>query len=165
MSNLNTGPFTLRGGGVEIYANLLCLTHIFFIFLNRETHFGRCPMLLSPSSNNKHNVDQPCTHDIPSSTKHNVNLYYALTPMSCDVLVHNALQSCHCSFIPCYIYDKCYMCMPTHASLPMHHLDLDIYSKKHTNSKYVIQFMPSYQYTHTLTSQITTTRVATSINL
>ena len=105
--------------GGFIYPNFLCPTHIFFIiffFLNRETHFGRCPMLPSPLSNTKHSVDQPCTHDIPSSIKHSVDLYHALTPMSCDVLVHNTMQSCHCSFIPCYIYVECYMCMPTHAS-------------------------------------------------
>ena len=80
------------------------------------THFRRCPMLLSPPSNTKHSVDQPCTHDIPSNTKHSVDLYHALTPISCDVLVHNAMQSCHFSFIPCYIYDECYMCMFSHAS-------------------------------------------------
>ena len=137
-------------------------THI-FQFQNRATHFGRCPMLPRPQSNTKHSVDQPCTHNIPSNTKHSVDLYHALTPMSCDVLVHNAMQSCNFSFIPCYIYDECYMYMPTHAYLPMHHLD--IYIKKHTNSNYIIQFMPSYQYTHTLTSQFTATRVATSINL
>ena len=137
-------------------------THIFQL-QNRATHFGRCPMLPRPQSNTKHSVDQPCTHNIPSNTKHSVDLYHALTPMSCDVLVHNAMQSCNFSFIPCYIYDECYMYMPTHAYLPMHHLD--IYIKKHTNSKYIIQFMPSYQYTHTLTSQFTATRVATSINL
>ena len=104
------------GGGGGIYPNFLCPTYMFFIFfLNRETHFGRCPMLPSPPLNTKHSVDQPCTHDIPSNTKHSVCLYHALTPMSCDVLVHNAMQSCHCSFIPCYTYDECYMCMPTHA--------------------------------------------------
>ena len=27
----------------------------------------------------KHNVDLPCTHDIPSNTKHSVNLYHVLT--------------------------------------------------------------------------------------
>ena len=80
MSNLNTWSFTLGG----IYPNFLCPTHIFFIFFkNCETHFGICPTLPSP----------------PSNTKHSVDLYYALTPMSCDVLVHYAIQSCHCSFI------------------------------------------------------------------
>ena len=57
----------------------------------------------------------------PLNTKHSIDLYHALTPMSCDVLVHNAMQSCHCSFIPCYIYDEClyvhaYSCIITHAS-------------------------------------------------
>ena len=49
-------------------------------------------MFLSPPSNTKHSVDQPCTHDIPLNTKHNVDLYHALTPMSCDVLVHNSIN-------------------------------------------------------------------------
>ena len=117
LTNLNTGSLTRgRGEGEWIYPNLLCLTQIFFFFFfNRETHFRCCPMLPSPPSNTKHSVDQPCTHDIPSNTKHNVDIYHPLTPMSCDVLVHNAMQSCHCSFIPYYIYDECYMCIPTHA--------------------------------------------------
>ena len=102
------------GGGGYLFQFAMPNTYIFH-FQNRATHFGHCPMLPSPASNTKHNVDQPCTHNIPSNTKHSVDLYHALTPMSCDVLVHNAMQSCHCSFIPCYIYDECYMCMPTHA--------------------------------------------------
>ena len=78
-------------------------------------------MLPGPLSNTKHGVNQPCTHNIPSNTKHSVELYHALTSMSCDVLVHNAMQSCHFSFIPSYIYDECYMCVGysciiTHAS-------------------------------------------------
>ena len=86
-------------GGGGIYPNLLCPTQ------KCETHSGRCPMLPSP----------------PSNTKHSVDLYHALTPMSCDVLVHNAMKSCHFSFIPCYIYDECYICLGysciiTHAS-------------------------------------------------
>ena len=113
MSNLNTGSFILGGGG-DLPQLSMPNTHIFH-FQNYTTHFGRYPMLPSPPSNTEHSVDQPCTHDIPSNTKRSVDLYHALTPMSCDVLVHNAMQSCHCSFIPCYIYDECYMCMPTHA--------------------------------------------------
>ena len=69
----NTMFFT-QGG---IYPSLLYPTRIFhFIFLvcNRETHFGRCPILPSPPSNTKHSVDLPCTHDIPSNTKHSVDL-------------------------------------------------------------------------------------------
>ena len=110
MPNLNTGSF-ISGGDLPQLA--MPNTHIFH-FQNHATHFGCCPMLPSPPSNTKHSIDQPCTHDIPSNTKHIVDLYHALTPMSCDVLVHNVMQSCHCSFIPCYIYDECYMYMPTH---------------------------------------------------
>ena len=78
----NTGFFT-RGG---IYPYLLYLTRVFFHFLfllcHHETHFGRCPILLSP----------------PSNTKHSVDLYHALTPMSCDVPCINAMQ-CHCMYL------------------------------------------------------------------
>ena len=85
------------------YLSLLAIpnTHIFhFLFLlcNRETHFGRCPILPSPPSNTKHSVDLPCTHNIPSNTKHSVDLYHALTPMSCDVPCVNAMQ-CHCMYL------------------------------------------------------------------
>ena len=90
MSNLNTGSFTLRGGGGDLPQLAIPNTHIFH-FQNLETQFGLCPTLLNP----------------PSNTKHRVDLYHALTPMSCDVLVHNAMQSCYFSFIPCYIYDEC----------------------------------------------------------
>ena len=69
--------------------------HFLFLLCNREIHFGRCPIILSPPSNTKHSVDLPCTHDIPSNTKHSVDIYHALTPMSCDVPCINAMQ-CHC---------------------------------------------------------------------
>ena len=69
--------------------------HFFFLLYNRETHFGRYPILSNPPSNTKHSVDLPCTHDIPSNTKHSVDLYHALTLMSCDVPCINAMQ-CHC---------------------------------------------------------------------
>ena len=114
MSNLNNGSFTLGGRGGCTPTFYVPNTHIFH-FQNRVTHFRRFPMLPSAPLNSKYSVDQPCTHNIPLNTKHSVDLYHALIPMSCDVLVHNAMQSCHCSFIPCYIYDECYMCMPTHA--------------------------------------------------
>ena len=118
MSNLNKfGSFTLGwGGGVSTPSCYSQHTYIYFhFFQNCATHFGRCPMLLSPPSNTKHSVDQPCTYDILSNTKHSVDLYHALTPMSCDVLVHNAMQSCHCPSIICYTYNECYMCIQ-----PMH---------------------------------------------
>ena len=50
-----------------------------FLLCDCETYFGRCPILPSP----------------PSNTKHSVNLYHALIPMSCDVSCINAMQ-CHC---------------------------------------------------------------------
>ena len=65
--------------------------HFLFLLCNHETHFGRCCILSSPSSNTKHNVDPPCTHDIPSNTKHNVDLhpFNAMSPC-----IFNA--RCHC---------------------------------------------------------------------
>ena len=103
----------LGGGGGDLPQLSMPNTHIFH-FQNCATHFGHCPLLPSPPSNFKHSIDEPCPHDIPSNTKHSVDFYLALTPMPCDVLVHNAMQSCHCLFIPCYIYNESYMCMPTH---------------------------------------------------
>ena len=94
----NTGFFT-RGG---IYPFLLYpntrIFHFFFLLCDRETHFGLCPILPSPTSNIKHSVNLPCTHDIPSKAKHNFELYHALTPMSCDVPCINAIQ-CHCMYL------------------------------------------------------------------
>ena len=85
------------------YLSLLDIpnTRIFnFLFLlcDCETHFGRCPILPSPPLNTKHGVDLPCTHDIPSNTKHSDDLYHALTPMSCDVPCINVMQ-CHCMYL------------------------------------------------------------------
>ena len=100
------------GGGVSTPSCYAQHTYIYFhFFQNCATHFGCCPMLLSPPSNTKHSIDQPCTYDILSNTKHSADHYHALTPMSCDVLVHNAMQSCHCLSITCYTYNECYMCI------------------------------------------------------
>ena len=52
--------------------------HFLFLLCDHETQFGRCPIL--PSS--------------PSNTKHSVDLYHALIPMSCDVPYINVMQ-CH----------------------------------------------------------------------
>ena len=98
MSNQEYRVFHLRG-----YLSLLAIPntrifHFLFLLCDRETHFGRCPILLSPPSNTKHSVDLPCTHDIPSNTKHSVDLYHALIPMSCDVPYINAMQ-CHCMYL------------------------------------------------------------------
>ena len=78
----NIGFFHSRG-----YLSLLAIpnTRIFyFLFLlcDRETHFLRYPILPSP----------------PSNTKHSVDLYHALTPMSCDVPYINEMQ-CHCMYL------------------------------------------------------------------
>ena len=75
-----------------------CIFYFLFLLCNRETQFGRCPILPSPLSNTKHSVNLPCTHDIPSNTKHSVGLYHALTPMSCDIPCINAMQ-CHCLYL------------------------------------------------------------------
>ena len=88
------------------YLSLLAIpnTRIFlFLFLlcNRETHFGCCPILLSPPSNTKHSVDQPCTHDIPSNTKHSVDLP-TMHSHSFNVM-SSCLCNARCHFIACYI--------------------------------------------------------------
>ena len=69
--------------------------HFLFLLCNRETHFGRCPILPSPPSNTKHNIDLPCTHDIPSNTKHSVDLptmhshpFNAMSPCICNARCH-----------------------------------------------------------------------------
>ena len=82
MSNQEYGVFHLRR-----YLPLLAIPntrifHFLFLLCNRETHFRCCPILPSP----------------PSNTNHNVNLYHALTPMSCDVPCINAMQDA----IACY---------------------------------------------------------------
>ena len=43
--------------------------HFFFLLCNRETYFGSCPILPSPPSNTKHNVNLLGTHDIPSKNQ------------------------------------------------------------------------------------------------
>ena len=82
MSNQEYRVFHSRG-----YLSLLVIPntrifHFLFLLCNRETHFGCCPIL--PSS--------------PSNTKHIVDLYHALIPMSCDVTCINAMQ-CHCMYL------------------------------------------------------------------
>ena len=66
MSNQEYQVFHSRG-----YLSLLAVPntrifHFLFLLCDCETHFGRCPILPSP----------------PSNTKHSVNLYHALIPMS-----------------------------------------------------------------------------------
>ena len=57
-----------------------------FLLCDCETYFGRC--LISPSP--------------PSNTKHSVNLYHALIPMSCDVSCINTMQ-CHCMYLMLHV--------------------------------------------------------------
>ena len=50
-----------------------------------------------------------------SITKHSVDSYHALTPMSCDVPMHKCNAMRHCMSIPCHIYDESYMGNLIHA--------------------------------------------------
>ena len=98
----NTGFFTQVG----IYPFLLYpprIFHFLFLLCNRETHFGRCPILPSLSSNTKHNVDLPCTHDIPSNTKNSVDLptmhshpFNVMSPCICNARCHYLLYHVTC---------------------------------------------------------------------
>ena len=85
MSNQEYRVFHQRG-----YLSLLALPntrifHFLFLLNNRDTHFGCCPILPSP----------------PSNIKHSVDLYHALTPMSCDVPCINVMK-CHCMYLMLY---------------------------------------------------------------
>ena len=111
MSNLNKfGSFTL-GGDLPHLATPNTRIFIFISFKTVRHILDVVPCYRAPPLNTKHSVDQPCTYDILSNTKHGVDLYHALTLMSCDDLVHNAMQSCHCLSKTCYMYNKCYMCI------------------------------------------------------
>ena len=98
-ASLSTLSSTFISGYICLMKNIVIpntrIFHFLFLLFDRETHFGRCPILPSPPSNTKHSANLPCTHDIPSNTKHSVDLYHALTPMSCDVPCINAMQ-CYC---------------------------------------------------------------------
>ena len=61
MSNQEYWVFT-QGG---IYPFLLCLTHVFFMLWNHETHFGRCPIieLTSHSPRMMNDYNHAHTHD------------------------------------------------------------------------------------------------------
>ena len=91
-----TGSFT-RGG---VYSCLLLLeTYFHFHVRNRATLLDFVQ---------RYRIHQ-------SITKHGVDSYYALTPMSCDVPVHKCNVMRHCMSIPCHIYDECYMDNLIHA--------------------------------------------------
>ena len=103
MSNQEYQVFHSRG-----YLSLLAIPntrsfHFLFLLCNRETHFGRYPILPSPSSNTKHSADLPCTHDIPSNTKDSVDLptmhshpFNAMSPCICNARCHCMLYQVTC---------------------------------------------------------------------
>ena len=87
MSNQAYRVFHPRG-----YLSLLAIPntrifHFLFLLCDHETHFLCCPILLSPPSNTKHNVDLPCTHDIPLNTKHITHTHVMRCPVhKCNVM-------------------------------------------------------------------------------
>ena len=96
------------------YLSLLAIpnTHIFhFLFLlcDYETHFGRCPILLSPPSNTKHSVNLPCTHNI-YTIKHQTQCQSLPCThthvMRCPVPKGNAMPL-HVSHATCTMNDTC----------------------------------------------------------
>ena len=105
-----------------LIAGYICLTkniaipntfifHFSFLFCDRETHFRRCPILLSPPSNNKHSVDLPCTEDIPLNAKHSVDLYHVLmtyhrTPNTVLISTMHS-HPCH-AMSPCICNARCH---------------------------------------------------------
>ena len=104
MSNQEYRVFHPRG-----YLSLLVIPntrifHFLFRLCNRETHFGRYPILPSTPSNTKHSVNLPCTHDIPSNTKHSVDLptlhshpFNAMSPCICNARCHCMLYHVTCT--------------------------------------------------------------------
>ena len=58
---------------------------------------------------------RPMVPILPSNTKHSVDPYDALTPMSCDVPVYKCNVRRHCMPIPCHMYNECYMDNQAHA--------------------------------------------------
>ena len=75
-----------------------CIFHFLFFYATVRLILNVVPFYRAHHRNTKHRVNLPCTHDIPSNTKHNVYLYHALTPMSCDVPCINSMQ-CHCMYL------------------------------------------------------------------
>ena len=97
----------------------LCLTIIGGSFTRGRIY----PCLLIPDTYFLYHFIQPCDSagrhlnepSPPSNTKHSVNLltmhshpFNAMSPCICNAV-------CHCMFIPCHIYDECYMDNSTHA--------------------------------------------------
>ena len=102
MSNQEYRVFHLMG-----YLSLFArpntrIFHFFFLLCNRETRFGRCPILLSPPSNTKHSVDLPCTHT---------------HVMRCLVHKCNAMPL---HVISCHMHNECYMDNTIHTTYRCH---------------------------------------------
>ena len=87
MSNQEYRVFHLRG-----YQSLLAIPntrifHFIFLLCNRETHFGRCPILSSPPLNTKHSVNLPTMHSHP---------FNAMSPCICNARCHCMLYHVTC---------------------------------------------------------------------
>ena len=148
MSNQEYRVFHPRG-----YLSLLailntCIFHFLFLLCDRETHFGRYPILSSPPSNTKNSVDLPCTHDIPSNTKQSVDFYHALTPMSCDVPCINAMH-----VISCYMYNEHYM--KQFITRTLCQVPWIIISKAYNLHQFMLIYItPIYQYIYNIFSML-----------
>ena len=88
MSNQEYRVFHLRG-----YLSLFTIPntrifHFLFLLCNRKTHVGRCPILPSPPSNTKRNVDLPTMHSYP---------FYAMSLCKCNARCHCMLYHVTCT--------------------------------------------------------------------
>ena len=73
-------PYTMFFIRVGVYPYWLHpFTHVLFMSYNRESHFGRCPILLSSPSNTKHSVDLTMSSRLTSNTN-KVSIYHGRTP-------------------------------------------------------------------------------------
>ena len=116
--------------------------HFLVLLCDRETHFGRCPILSSPPSNTKHRINLSYTHDIPLNTKHSVDLYHALTPMSCDVLCINAMQ-CHYMYFMLHAQRMPHVTIQNHTSCQVSWIIIfNTYNYSHLISIYLTHISP-----------------------
>ena len=90
-----------------------------------------------------------------SITKHNVDSYHALTPMSCNVPMHKCNAMRHCMSIPCHICDECYMDNTNHT---FYHVSWTIISKAYNFQN---KHSSNFQYIKTHISARTTKHVIT----
>ena len=86
---LNQSGFFTRGG---IYPFLLCLTHVFFMLCNHETHFGHYP------------ITELTTHSLRMMNNYN----HAYTPNTMQCPRAYAMQNAN-ACISCYMYNEHYM--------------------------------------------------------